>query len=435
ATQMRSAIAAFLNRLRPGDEALFYFAGHGVQIEGENFLLPVRERFDSQADVTQHGIKADDILKGMSRRGRGVNVVILDACRDNPLPAASRGTSRGLAVMDSQREAPNGLIVYATGPGMTADDGSGRNGTFTAALLRHLRQDEFVLDVLQDVRNDVFTISGGRQSPWDSNSLQERFRFTAYDEPVRVDVKGEGEYAVSMRGSDLVLTVKTGAAPSEIRHLAIRLLADNPKELRKQLLRSLEDLDDASQWIAKLESTLEGLRDRPECAADLWRLNQAAQRARERRTRLEPKSALDVAKGAVQAPLSERCQGHFPWKTVAVASASGVAVVTAIVGTAYASKAISKWEYAKKACPDAPTCPPLIEQATADALYEDAKRPADLATVFYGVAAISAGGAVAAFLFWPMDEHEQTPEQGLSSPSFDWVVAPGFAQLNARMRF
>lgn len=434
ATQMRSAIATFLNRLRPGDKALFYFSGHGVQIDGENFLLPVSLRFDSQADVTQHAIKADDILKGMSSRGPGVNVVILDACRDNPLPAVTKSARRGLAEMDAQRGAPNSLIAYATAPGLTASDGKGRNGTYTGALLRQLRRDVFVMDALQDVRNDVRTTTGGRQTPWESSSLEERFRFTSYDEPVRVVAKAEGEYVVSARDSDLVLEVKTSAAASEIRHMALRLHADGSNEWPDLLRRWLADLDDAIHWMSKLEDKRESLPERPECTAERDRLILAAQRANDRRARFEATGARDAAKGAVQDPLPKECEGDIPWKTITVASAAGVAVVTAIVGTAYVSKASSKWQYAKKVCPEAPTCPAEISPETADALHDDAKQPADLATLFYTVAAVSVGGGLAAYFLWPGD-HEPRPEQGLAAPSFDWVIAPGFAQLNARMRF
>jgi uncharacterized caspase-like protein len=167
--QMRQAIRQFGNDLRRADAGLFYFAGHGVQVRGNNFLVPVGEELASEADVEDFGIDASYVLRTMEESQVKVSIMILDACRDNPYTRVSRSSARGLAQMIA---ASGTLIAFATAPGSTAADGNGRNGLYTAHLLQSMKEgDGDVLKIFQRTRAAVMKSSSGRQVPWESTSL------------------------------------------------------------------------------------------------------------------------------------------------------------------------------------------------------------------------------------------------------------------------
>lgn len=173
--EMDDAIRAFGDRLKQGGVGLFYFAGHGLQVEGRNYLVPVGARIDSQSDVSFEAIDAGRVLGKMDDAGNGFNIVILDACRNNPFGRGFRSVDRGLA----QVTAPAGsFIAYATSPGSVAADGDGRNGTFTAALLDSIKAPGLKLeDVFKRVRQQVASKTSSKQIPWDSSSLVGEFYF------------------------------------------------------------------------------------------------------------------------------------------------------------------------------------------------------------------------------------------------------------------
>lgn len=126
---METSIDEFGLQLRSGATGLFYFAGHGMQVKGINYLIPIGANIQTASDTRYEAVDAGRILGKMEDAGNGLNVVILDACRDNPLARSFRSRSRGLARMD----APKGsLIAYATAPGSVAGDGDGRNGIYTS---------------------------------------------------------------------------------------------------------------------------------------------------------------------------------------------------------------------------------------------------------------------------------------------------------------
>jgi peptidyl-prolyl cis-trans isomerase A (cyclophilin A) len=174
--QMREDLADFQDRLAQGDVGLFYFAGHGVQTgRGLNYLLPVGVSYRRERDAELHGLEAGAVLRRMEESGASLSLVILDACRDSPLPPESRSAgARGLGRMD----APSGsLIAFATAPGRTANDNSrGRNGLYTAALLRHLETPGLRLeDVFLRVRVDVERATNRLQSPEEVSKLTTAF--------------------------------------------------------------------------------------------------------------------------------------------------------------------------------------------------------------------------------------------------------------------
>jgi len=176
--QMKQAIRTFSRELGTrGTVGLFYFAGHGVQVEGENFLIPVGADIQSEFEVADEAISAGRILRGMRQAGNGLNLVILDACRNNPYARSFRSAERGLARMD----APNGsMIIYATSPGDVAQDGSGRNGVFTKNLLQNIDKPGLTVDqVFKNTTEAVFHETSKQQRPYREGSIIGEFYFNA----------------------------------------------------------------------------------------------------------------------------------------------------------------------------------------------------------------------------------------------------------------
>jgi len=171
---MAKAVHDFSERLRGADVALFFYAGHGLQMNGENYLVPVDARIDSAADVRFNTINLSDIQQEMEAPGR-TTIIILDACRNNPFAEKlARGgraaPARGLGRIDATAE--GSLIVYATQPNNVALDGGGRNSPFTAALLKHVATPGLeVRQMVSRVRGDVLAATDRRQTPWDNSSL------------------------------------------------------------------------------------------------------------------------------------------------------------------------------------------------------------------------------------------------------------------------
>jgi hypothetical protein len=174
---MENAIREFGRRLKRGGEGLFFYAGHGVQIGGKNYLIPIGAKIDRETDAKYQAIDAEMVLDEMANAGNNVNIMILDACRDNPLWRSLRSAGRGLAVIS---DAPQGtFITYSTSPGKTAADGAGRNSPYTAALLRHMNEPGLPVEqVFKRVRQTLTKTTDGRQIPWELSSLQGDFFFS-----------------------------------------------------------------------------------------------------------------------------------------------------------------------------------------------------------------------------------------------------------------
>jgi PQQ-dependent catabolism-associated CXXCW motif protein len=174
--QMIEAIGELGQQLKAGGGVgLFYFAGHGVQSRGRNFLIPVNAGIDSESQLEFDTVDANRVLAAMDQAGNRVNLVILDACRDNPVARSFRSASRGLAQMEA---AQGTYIAFATAPGSVALDGPGRNGLYTHYLLQSLRQPDTDIDkVFRRVTADVARATGGKQVPWISSSLTGDFSF------------------------------------------------------------------------------------------------------------------------------------------------------------------------------------------------------------------------------------------------------------------
>lgn len=178
--QMREAMRKFQEKLTlgPRDQTvgLFYYAGHGVAYHDENYLVPVDADVKFEDDITRMCFPVQKmVLANMERTNSRMNIVILDACRNNPFPATNRSVSAGLGEM---KRARGSFIAYATSPGSVASDGSGRNGLYTQELIKALRRPGLTIEqVFKEVRMNVLRLSGDKQYTWDSSNIIGEFYF------------------------------------------------------------------------------------------------------------------------------------------------------------------------------------------------------------------------------------------------------------------
>jgi tetratricopeptide (TPR) repeat protein len=182
-TQMTEAISRFGGQLGGDAVGLFYFAGHGLQIRGRNFLVPVGADPRREDEVAARTVDVQQLLDRLGSARNRVNVIILDACRDNPFAPNAKTGAGGL----SQLDAPTGsLIAFATAPGAVASDGKGANGLYTQHLLANIeRPGTPIEEVFKRVRLGVRLDSNGTQVPWESTSLEADFSFFAAPPGVR----------------------------------------------------------------------------------------------------------------------------------------------------------------------------------------------------------------------------------------------------------
>ncbi len=173
--EMEEAIREFGNKLARGGAGLFFYAGHGMQVKGINYLVPARSNIEKEADIRYEAVDAGRVLAEMESAGNGLNIIILDACRDNPFARSFRSSRRGLARMD----APTGtFIAYSTSPDSVALDGNGKNGVFTKYLLQAIAMQGLPIEqVMKQVRRSVMDETKNSQVPWDSSSLTGDFYF------------------------------------------------------------------------------------------------------------------------------------------------------------------------------------------------------------------------------------------------------------------
>ena len=173
--EMERAIVRFSRQLRRGGVGLFYYAGHGMQLKGQNYLIPVDAKLQSETDIKYETVHAAWVLERMEDAGNELNMVILDACRDNPFARSWRSNRKGLAVMQAAQGA---LIAYATEPGGVALDGSANNGIYTKHLLKYIEEPDLSVELLfKRVRQGVFKETDGKQIPWETSSLTGDFYF------------------------------------------------------------------------------------------------------------------------------------------------------------------------------------------------------------------------------------------------------------------
>ncbi|MBD2337505.1 caspase family protein [Calothrix sp. FACHB-156] len=175
--QMDTALERFSAKLSQGTVGVFYYAGHGVQVNGENYLIPINAQLAAEQDVAYETLPVGKVQNAMEKTGT-TSIIILDACRDNPFSRKwyrTTNSARGLAPVEAFSSS---YIAFATAPGSVAADGKGRNGTFTSYLLKHLKTPNIPIENLfKTVRNEVLKATRGKQKPWDSSSLTDEFFF------------------------------------------------------------------------------------------------------------------------------------------------------------------------------------------------------------------------------------------------------------------
>ncbi len=176
-SEMVRAVQDFSDKIAtrgPGAVAMIYYAGHGVQLAGENYLLPVDAKIASPSDLDGNSLRLVDVMGTLESIPSRMRIVILDACRNNPFPEIN-DAGRGLAIVD----APRGSIVgYSTAPGMEAQDGDGKHSPYTSAFLNSARVPNLPIEQLfKRIRLEVNNLTDGRQTPWESSSLTSDFYF------------------------------------------------------------------------------------------------------------------------------------------------------------------------------------------------------------------------------------------------------------------
>ncbi len=187
--QMLDSIDQFKSKLRQGDVALFYFAGHGLQVDGQNYLVPIDAKMNSRSRVAYEAVKLSDVSNALAQGNITNNIIIIDACRNDPFPKELRDGSRGLARLDSSVRSPKKKLFYlfASAPGTTADDGKGRNGVFTQELLKYLGQVGLTMpDLYEAVSNGVLAASNNKQEVYHEGDMLARFSLVPT--PVKNDV-------------------------------------------------------------------------------------------------------------------------------------------------------------------------------------------------------------------------------------------------------
>ena len=178
--QFEDAARKFRKRLQHrGGVGLFYYAGHGIQANGRNYLIPVAASIESETDVRYKAVDAGYILGQMDEASTSLNIVILDACRDNPYERSFRSASRGLVRIEDMPAGELGsLLAYSTAPGRVAADGAGRNSPYTAELVKALQTPNLTLEqVFKRVAIGVYKLTNRRQKPWTNQFILDDFYF------------------------------------------------------------------------------------------------------------------------------------------------------------------------------------------------------------------------------------------------------------------
>jgi len=225
--EIYKAIKRFGERLKQSDVGLFYYAGHGMQVNGENYLIPINSPIESEDEVPYNAINAKEILAKMESARSSVNIVILDACRNNPFPSSFRSNSRGLARID----APVGtLIVYSTAPGQVAADGDGDNGLFTNHLLKQMsKANTDIRDVIMATRADVIEATSGNQVPWESSSLVNKFYFS--NNPIEPTQIKTPSISTNTANNNLVQRASSSSFENELSMWKVIRNSTDPAEL------------------------------------------------------------------------------------------------------------------------------------------------------------------------------------------------------------
>lgn len=228
-SELRRVIDEFGISLVDADVALFFYAGHGIQVDGRNYLIPVDASLSAESDVEYNCVDAGRILSKMEDAGTKTNIVILDACRDNPFERSWRRSSgvSGLAFMDAPR---GSIIAYSTAPGKTASDGNENNSPYSSALIHHLQIPNLKIEeFFKQVRSKVREMTNDAQVPWESTSLEGDFYFSLEDHYIPEETKST------------ITNIETNKNPEEEIDKGHSVLQDYERN-RKKLSESVRSL-------------------------------------------------------------------------------------------------------------------------------------------------------------------------------------------------
>ena len=201
---MQKAEVDFKSKLKQYNVALFYYAGHGIQVDGINYLIPVDAKLDNKEYTRYEAFDISNINNAFMAGTKNINIMILDACRDNPFRNWERGGERGFKKIENT--VTGTIIALATQPGETAADGTGLNGLYTKELVKQMLKPQAIEQVFKQTRIEVNRISNGKQIPQDWSSLMADFYFT------RVEKKLNPE-------TNNIMNSENGEKPTNIKEI------------------------------------------------------------------------------------------------------------------------------------------------------------------------------------------------------------------------
>lgn len=298
---MKLAMVKFGRKLRASDSVgLFYYAGHGVQVSGDNFLIPVDAEIQDESEVSVFAINVNEFLRTMRRSSSRINIVVLDACRDNPYSGSARSASRGLARVD----APRGTyIAYATSPGKIALDGRGLNSPYTKALAAAIRKPGLSLEeTFKMARRTVLASTDERQTPWETSSITGQFFFKKADPKPQVSAEDLAWSLVrNSTNPDVVATYlkryPNGKHATKAKASVAKLVRER-EERRAAEAKEREHLE--AQRLAKLEAAEKARKEALAMAAKAEKERQAAVAAAAQARKDRERKRLESAKAEAE---------------------------------------------------------------------------------------------------------------------------------------
>lgn len=293
---------------------LVYYAGHGIQAAWKNYLLAVDVGLDSLADVIKGSVDLNALMAGLNRAANPMNVIVLDACRDNPFGESAGREQKGLSQMDAP---PGTLLAYATAPGNTASDGEGVNGLYTESLLREIRVNEAKIeDVFKRVRLTVRRRSQGAQIPWESTSLEDDFYFLPPADLVAQAIKEEARAREEAKARDEARAREEAKAREEARVREETKAREDAKAREAAKAREEARARDEAKARADAKAGEEArARDEAKAAGDEARAREDARAREEAKVRDEAKAredakARDEAKAREEAKTIEEAKAR-----------------------------------------------------------------------------------------------------------------------------
>ena len=255
---MKKAVSKFQTKLRKtGAVGLFYYAGHAAEVEGENYLLPIGYS-GSESDLEFDAFNLQRVIKNMQDARDGLNILMVDACRNNPWRGfggtRSLGRTRGVSEMS---DIPLGTFISAsTAKGKVAADGFGDHSPYTTAVLKHIKEPGLTIEqVFKRVRVDVVTSTGRVQKPWESSSLTTDFYFAGQDDGQSLNQIAEAK-ATQKQIAEAEAAAQNQIAEAEAAQIKIREEARRANEESEKLIASLKlKLDQAERENAKAKKT------------------------------------------------------------------------------------------------------------------------------------------------------------------------------------